>query len=195
VRRHLSLATSSTGTAARVCTAGAALALVAGCSAIAQAGLGDGPLEFPANLTAMMHPMKTGSFYVVGPCAEQEDVSVRVVGVEPVELSGTERVSFKVGWPTPQRPNMFGSSPIRRLPDLFEDAEGSSGIAKSCDDPPSSLHIATVFPPAVDHDVVCDGIKVTYEVAGRRYTETSDVRLGVCASAPVGSTSEDCPRR
>lgn len=184
-------ALSSPRAAARLCAAGAVLALVSGCSGGA-AGVKSGPLDFPSGLTAMMYPMETGSFYVVGACAKQEAVSVQIVQVEPVDLSGADRVRFKVGWPTPKHPNRFGSAPIRRLPDLFEAAQGSSGTAKSCDDPPSSLQIATVFPAAVHRDIVVDGIEVTYEVDGRRYTGTADVRLGVCAAEPAGEPSEPC---
>lgn len=153
----------------------------------------DGPLRFPDQLSMMLFPMNSGSFSIVDACSTSgQPEEITIIDVTAEESSGSSDIDFRVGWPTEQRPNRFGSAPIGKLPDLFETAQGSSGTAKACEDPPSSLHIATLFPPAVTEDIVVDGLVVTYEAAGDRYRGRVDVTLGICASEPEDRASDQC---
>ena len=170
--------------------AGCASASVGGDGSSPQPAASDGPLTFPDGFGLMRAPRRGSSYAVFEACGAAGNVAVRLVRVRPVRLAGAESVAFEAAWPVPgQRPLPGGGG--LPLPRQYQPSAGAEGVVNGCGNPPASLEIAAVFPPAETADVVVDGIEVVYEVDGRRYTETADVTLGICATDP-GWRSEHC---
>lgn len=150
----------------------------------------DGPLEFPTGLKVMLaaHPEET--FNTFAACGTDQDEQVRLVSLEPLEVTGTSEIEFAAAWLGPGEDLRRGAGPRRLMESPFGPAEDSSGIAERCSLPESTFEIAVLLPRPTDTAIVVEGVRVVYEIGGDVFREVVNVTFGVCATAPADADHE-----
>ncbi len=163
------------------------------------AGTESGPLSFTSgHVEVMMTASPRPMFGALAGClTEDSPADVTVTGVEAVEVTGAEDVTFEVAWTANTEPLRKGGGPVSKLPATFEAAptggepeSASHGEVAECTARNTGMALAVLLPVPSESAVVVDGIAVSYEVAGRGYNHVIDATIGVCAADPASSPEQ-----
>jgi hypothetical protein len=164
---------------------------VSGCS-----GLSDEPLSF-GGYGNTLAPHDRPPYFVVDVCAKGNPVSVTFNSVEAIEVAGTtEPISFRVAWPD-SGPFERVISSNRRVPAAYEPVNGATGEVWACGKAANRYGaLAVVFPPTDREPVSVEGLRVSYEVSGKAYTQVVEVSLTQCSRGtwPAGLKGKCVPR-
>ena len=165
----------------------------------AGAGTESGPLSFTSgHVEVMMATSPRPMFGALPGClSEGSPAEVTVTGVEAVEVTGAEDVTFEVAWTANTEPLRKGGGPVSKLPSAFQAAPtggapepASHGEVAECTAHNTGMALAVLLPVPSESAVVVDGIAVSYEVAGRGYNTVIDATIGVCATDPASSPEQ-----
>lgn len=169
---------------------GAGVALIVGAVAVL-AGNGpglpagsDGPLVFPDGYSTITAALPERAFAAFDLCVHGPPRQVTVNGATARLSEGVGTAQVRIGWLSPKVQPEWGAGRISNLHPVYRPAtKPSTGEVSACQTGAPTLELAVLFPEAVTADALVDAVILDYTVEGVRYRETSNVRLGVCASA------------